>query len=133
MATLLTPPAHFTARVVTGAGRGKDLGTPTLNLDLHDVSSALAHGIYACRVSIPELAMANVAAAAHFGPRPVFQDSVAFEVHLLDTTLAVTPVALVVDVIAFLREVLDFPDTDALKHQIADDIAQTKEILKTQA
>ncbi len=42
----------FQARVIRGAGRGKSLGTPTLNLDRRDVPEDLEEGIHACLVKL---------------------------------------------------------------------------------
>lgn len=119
-------PLSFSARVVSGAGRGKDLGAPTINLDLSQVPSSLEEGIYACMAVIDGK---SLQAAMHYGPRPVFKDSLSCEVHLLDVTLEHAPETLEVEVVAYLREVRDFPTPEDLMTQIADDILKTRAIL----
>lgn len=116
----------FTARVITGAGRGKDLGTPTLNLDLRDISEGIEEGIYAGWAKIDGIWHMS---AIHYGPRPVFKDSTAFEAYLLDTTVERTPDTLEIVLVERLRDVLDFPSPTALMKQIEDDVIQTRAIL----
>lgn len=120
-------PLSFHARVVVGAGRGKKMGVPTLNLELHDVPPELKYGIYASRVKIAEDWLDG---ALHYGPRPVFKDDVACEVHLLDAVLPDAPKTLAIRVIAYIREVRNFASVDQLKKQIDDDIAHTRNILR---
>jgi riboflavin kinase / FMN adenylyltransferase len=119
--------ATFTARVVLGAGRGKGLGTPTMNLDLAAVPQDLQEGIYACYATVEGK---RELAAMHYGPRPVFKDTTSCEVHLLDRIVVHAPETLTVQVIAYLREVRDFPSTDALMAQIHRDIQDARAILK---
>lgn len=66
----------------------------------------------------------------HFGPRPVFKDSVALEVHVLDSVVEHFPSTVDVEVLAQLRPVKNFPDAAALQRAIADDIRQTRGILQ---
>jgi riboflavin kinase / FMN adenylyltransferase len=117
---------RFTAGVVSGSGRGKNLGTPTLNLNLADVPSSLQEGIYACFATIDGM---REQAAMHYGPRPVFKDTTSCEVHLLDRTLTSAPASVTVEIIERLRDVQDFPSPAALMDQIARDIERTRAIL----
>jgi riboflavin kinase / FMN adenylyltransferase len=121
------PPISFEARIISGAGRGKKLGAPTMNLNLDDVPGTLAQGIYACFASVDGR---REQAALHYGPRPVFKDSVSCEVHLLDWAPMETPDRLTVHVVQYLREVQDFPSPEALMEQIKKDIEETRAILK---
>ena len=119
-------PLSFTAGVVSGRGRGRKIGAPTMNLALADVDPSLQEGVYACFTVIDGT---RYEAAMHFGPRPAFQDSATCEIHLLDGVPADVPPYLLVEVIARLREVRDFPSTEALMGQIARDIAEARAIL----
>ena len=123
-------PLLFTAHVVSGRGRGRDIGAPTINLELGDVPPSLEEGIYACVVDIGGVGRE---AAMHFGPRPVFQDTKTCEVHVIDGAPVDVPPELLVEVIACLRDVRDFPSTEALMEQIAQDIADARAILKGHA
>lgn len=121
-------PIRFTSSPIAGAGRGKKLNVPTINLDLQTVPPTMQHGVYACLVSL-DSGKTWLQSATHYGPRPVFQDSVSFEVHLLDTTIATPPQSMQVQVIARLRDVQNFLSPDELKAAIAQDISQTRAIL----
>ena len=122
----------FTARVIGGAGRGKELGTPTLNLDLRDVPGDMKEGIYACFVQLPATSY-RLPAVMHHGPRPVFEDTVSCEVHLLDTELPAPPKSVTVTLVERIRDVMDFASQDALKAEIARDIEKCRAILRSHA
>ncbi len=96
-------------------------------MDLGDVPKDFHHGIYVCRVTMNGKVYGG---AMHFGPRPVFKDAESLEVHILDETIADVPGSIDVEVLARVRDVLDFPDAEALKLAIADDIRITRGILK---
>lgn len=119
-------PLSFDAHIITGSGRGKGLGSPTMNLDTHEVPAELAEGVHAVFAHIDGT---QYDAVMHYGPRPVFADSLSCEVHLLDTTLTQAPEHLTVDVVGKLRDVFHFASPDDLKMQIALDIANAKKLL----
>jgi riboflavin kinase / FMN adenylyltransferase len=116
----------FEAHVIPGAGRGKKLGAPTLNVSLSDVPKDLKEGIYACFVTIDGT---KHQAALHYGPRPVFKDSTSCEVYVLDQHIGKPPAQISIDIVAYLREVRDFPNPEALMAQIAQDVKRTRVIL----
>ncbi|MFH1444777.1 MAG: riboflavin kinase [Candidatus Peregrinibacteria bacterium] len=116
----------FTARVVKGAGRGRTMGSPTLNLALGNLPRALKDGIYACRVSWNRQ---HFSAAMHVGPRPVFKADRACELHVIDRAIRRAPVRVTVEVIQRLRSIRNFPTVEKLQGQIVKDIAQTKQIM----
>lgn len=120
-------PVTFQARTIRGAGRGKDLGTPTMNLDLRDVPQDLREGIYAGRVGLGD--MGNTIAAIHYGPSPVFDAGLSFEVHALDIDIPIPPERLTVTLEAYLRPIMDFATQDDLRAQIAQDIRETRAIM----
>lgn len=122
----MQPISVFLARLVAGRGRGRTLGTPTLNCDLADVPADLPDGIYAC---VAVLDGTPAGAAMHLGPRPVFRDTRTCEVHLLDRTVDAPPERMEVRVMERLRDVRDFPSPEDLQRQIADDIRRTRAIL----
>jgi riboflavin kinase / FMN adenylyltransferase len=120
-------PLTFTAPVIAGAGRGKALGTPTMNVDLSAVPPELEEGIYACFAQIEGK---REPAAMHYGPRPVFKDSTSCEIHLIDRIVVQAPSHVKVEVIARLREVRDFAAPEALVQQMAKDIESARAILR---
>ncbi len=117
---------QFTAKTVSGSHRGRDLGTPTINLALEDVPRTLREGIHACQVTLDETPLDAV---MHYGPRPVFNDTPSCEVHILDRTIAAMPPSVTVMVVGYLREVRNFPNVDAMMEQIARDIEDARAML----
>ncbi len=117
---------RFSANTVLGAGRGKALGYPTLNLSLDAIPTDLLYGIYAGWALIDGK---KHQAAIHYGPRPVFETGVAFELHLLDTILDTFPENVTVETVRRLRDIENFSSLDLLRAAIAKDIADTRAIL----
>ncbi|MFA5800468.1 MAG: riboflavin kinase [Candidatus Peribacteraceae bacterium] len=126
-ASLLPKPVELRdAPVVEGAGRGRLLGIPTLNINLKAAPPSLTHGVYACWI---EFKSERHMGAMHFGPRPVFSDSDSFEVHVIDATPRQRPATVDITVVAKLRDIKKFPSAEALKTEIHRDIRQVRAIL----
>ncbi len=124
---LLAPPIMLkNAKVIPGRGRGKGLGIPTINIDLAAVPNSLAHGIYACRIT---LTGKKYKGAMHYGPRPVFRDTDAFEVHIIDETVENVPDTADIEIIGFIRPVQDFKNSKALVERIQQDITEARGML----
>ncbi len=111
---------------VKGSGRGKGLGSPTINVDLSCVPAELGDGVYACFATFQNR---KRKAAMHVGPRPVFKEGRSCEVHILDETIPVPPECVDIEVIAYIRPVFHFPSPEALRTQIQADIAQIRTLL----
>lgn len=120
---------EFSARVVSGSGRGQVIGTPTLNLKLEDLPKGMKQGIYACMGS-DEAHGEFLPAVMHYGPRPVFGDSTSCEVHFLDALPAGEPKTLHIRLVSYLREVRNFLTMSDLMEQIDIDVEQTKKLLE---
>lgn len=118
---------RFSARTQTGAGRGKQIGTPTINMNLQDVPAELLEGIYACWTRVDGR---WIEGALHYGPRPVFQAGLSCEVYLLDVTVESLPERVEVQTVGYLRPVMDFPSPVELVVQIQDDVTRTRAMLK---
>ncbi len=114
---------EFTAKVVTGAGRGRAIGTPTMNLDLTAVPADLREGVYAVTVFLED---AWWPAAMHYGPRPVFQDGPSCEVHVIDREIPRAPATLTVRMVRYLRAIRHFESPQILAAQIALDIDRVR-------
>ena len=99
----------YRAKVVEGAGRGKRLGIPTVNLDPKK-AKGLKEGIYLCRVNL----LKSFWGVLHFGPRPVFNEE--------EKTL---------EVFDYIREVADFESPKKLIEKIEDDIRIAKQKIKS--
>ncbi len=117
---------QFSARIVSGSGRGRTIGSPTINVHLHDVPADLATGIYACRAVLDGT---PYPAALFFGPRPVFHDTPSCEVYVIDTVPLITARTLTVEVVGYIREVRDFATVADLQKQIAIDVTAARAML----
>lgn len=137
-------PVRFSARVITGSGRGKTLRVPTLNLDLRDVPDQIPDGVFACRVFLPSPSPTlsgakgrrgggagggGFPASMHKGNRPTFNDTPSCEVHVLDQVIGNPPKSLEVEVVQFLRRISTFPSAEALSTQMLEDNRQARDIL----
>jgi len=118
----------FTAKVISGEGRGKELGFPTINMVVPDPFKLKA-GVYACWVRLESSSQMYVG-ALHYGPIPVFdQEKYSLEVHLLDIEENITPKKLTIDIVKHLRPVMYFPDPPELISQIEEDVRQIRKAL----
>lgn len=114
---------QFTAPVVSGSGRGKDLRVPTINLDMTKVPNDIADGLYACMVD------GNIPAVLHFGIRPTFDDTPSCEVHILDQHIEYPPENLSVQIIRKIRDTQKFDSAEKLMEQMQKDISVARGIL----
>ncbi len=114
------------ATIVSGAGRGRRIGIPTLNIELSSAPKELTQGIYACWIILDGT---RYKGAMHFGPRPVFKDSETLEVHVIDEAIAETPKTTDVEIVARIRGVENFPSVEALIEAIQSDIDASRAIL----
>jgi riboflavin kinase/FMN adenylyltransferase len=133
--------------VVSGAGRGRGLGAPTANLEVARERLLPADGVYAgfAQVLGPESGAADsggpavpsgtaededLPAVVNIGLAPTFGGNARrVEVHLLDVDRDLVGTALRVRLVARLRDERRFPDPEALKAQIAADVARARELL----
>lgn len=120
--------------VQKGDQRGRALGFPTANIALNETLHP-AYGIYATRVQIADDGPDSrwYQAATNIGIRPMFEVKTGLiEAHLLDVTIDLYGKHLRVRPVAKLRGEAKFDTLDALIAQIAQDCAQTRQILSGQ-
>lgn len=120
-ANLLGRPFTLTGTVLHGRGVGHTLGFPTANIDLSQTRKMLpAYGVYAVRIG-DRVGMANL------GPVPTFGvDKPLLEVHLLDFHGDLYGQTVTVEFIHRLRDIVRFDSSEALQHQLQEDIKQTR-------
>jgi riboflavin kinase/FMN adenylyltransferase len=125
---LLGRPYSLTARVVRGAGRGREVGYRTINLELPDPRKLLPpDGVYAVRV---EWADGRSGGMMHQGPRPTFNETQrSIEVHLFDTEEELYGREVKLWWISRLRGVINFPSAEALKRQLDEDALAARRAL----
>ena len=115
--------------VVTGDGRGRELGFPTANLRLIEERVVPADGIYAVQARVGEEA-ALLPAAMSIGMRPTFDGQLrTLEVHLLDWTGDLVGRSLEVEFVDWLRPELRFENAQALIEAMDRDVAETRKRL----
>ena len=127
-ARLLGRSYAVTGKVIHGEGRGQSLGIPTANLA--EIEQMLPpRGVYAVRARVAGN-MKKYPAVMNLGNRPTFTSNGvdSLEVHLLDFKADLYDQKLWVSDFAWIRNEMSFPDADALKKQIAEDIARARQI-----
>jgi riboflavin kinase/FMN adenylyltransferase len=114
-------------KVAAGAGRGKGLGFPTLNLPLAP-GQDVRHGIYAMRVAHEGR---RHHAAGYVGARPTFgAGEPVLEAYLLDFAGDLYGQDVDVEFIAFLRPDEAFPTPEALAARMREDCARARAVLE---
>ncbi len=113
-------PYRLSARVVHGAGRGRTIGMPTVNLEGPAPGKALPpDGVYAARV---EWGGGVAGAMLNQGPRPTVGDTRrSIEAHLFAIDADLYGRMVRVEWVERLREVRRFPSLDALRGQLGQD------------
>jgi riboflavin kinase/FMN adenylyltransferase len=123
-ARLLGRPYSIRGEVVRGAGRGRTLGFPTANVKT-ERPLGLPGGVYLCQVGV---AAARYRAVVNVGVRPTFgENELAIEAHLLDFVGDLYSERVTLTFHRRLREERKFPSVDALREQIALDVAAARE------
>lgn len=120
---------HFSleGRVITGDGRGMDLGFPTANLDIEAERALPSDGIYATWAYIDNQRYSSV---TNIGKRPTFGDNErTVEVYILDFQDDLYRRQLKIDIIEKLRDEKKFATAEELQSQIANDVKQAKILL----
>ena len=111
-----------TAPVVRGAGRGRGIGVPTVNLAPLPTNKLLPpDGVYAARVDVEG---ERRGAMLNLGPRPTFGDATrTLEAHLFDFAGDLVGRTITVEFLRRLRDTVRFSSAEALKAQLARDRA----------
>lgn len=118
----------FSGRVVPGAGRGRHLGFPTLNLELASRRKLLPpHGVYAVVIAAARGVLGGM---MNLGPRPTFGDeAVALEVHVFDVAGDWYGDFVRVEFVSRLRDTMRFAGPEALTAQLEYDAKNARAAL----
>ena len=116
-ARLLGRPYSMSGKVVHGAKRGRELGYPTANVHMRHERPALS-GVYAVKLD-------GLPSVANLGIRPtiVGVPKLLLEVHVLDFSADLYGQHVQVEFLHKIRDEMKFDSLDALKNQIAKDVA----------
>ncbi|MFW6381838.1 MAG: bifunctional riboflavin kinase/FAD synthetase [Bacillota bacterium] len=114
-------------RVVSGYGRGRQLGVPTANLEPLTNYVLPPAGVYAVFVDYQGRRFKGV---ANFGTRPTFDEvDYSIEIHLIDRELDLYGEVLEIELMEYVRPEKSFATTEELVTQIKRDILYTDSIL----
>src|SRR5213594_2324205 len=125
-----------TGVVERGAGRGRTIGIPTINLAPLDPRKLLPpDGVYAVWVELPGKGEGGrgrrYGGMMNQGPRPTFGIAArALEIHLFDFAGELYGEAVNVEWVRRLRDVQTFPSRDALVDQLGRDAVAARQALK---
>jgi riboflavin kinase / FMN adenylyltransferase len=113
--------------IVPGTGTGRRLGFPTINLLPSERETLVpADGVYLCHVGALGR---EFNAVLNIGHRPTFGgETRSIEAHLIDVQLTESPLSAVFRLVDRLRPERRFESPAALASQIADDVANAREI-----
>jgi riboflavin kinase/FMN adenylyltransferase len=116
-------PYRLTGRVMPGAGRGRSIGMPTINLEGPPPEKALPpDGVYAARV---EWGQGTAGAMLNQGTRPTVGDSSrSIEAHLFGISEELYGRTVRIEWVERLRDIQRFPSLDALRDQLTRDREQ---------
>lgn len=118
-------PYQICGRVAHGDARGRTIGFPTANIDLHRKVSPV-HGVFA--VMLHGLAEGSLPGVANIGNRPTVKGDSRYllEVHLFDFSRVIYGEHVQVEFCKWLRDERRFESFDALRQQIERDAAQAR-------
>jgi riboflavin kinase/FMN adenylyltransferase len=119
-------PYAIRGKVVRGAGRGRTIGVPTINLESVDSRKLLPpDGVYAVTVTVGKREAGigkRYGGMMNQGPRPTFGEQArALEVHLFDFDGELYGETVSVEWVRRLRDVQAFPSREALVAQLERD------------
>ena len=124
-------------QVTRGAGRGRTIGVPTINLPVPDGRKLLPpDGVYAVWVTVEGRGTGDegrdrYGGMMNQGPRPTFGVAErGLEVHLFDFAGELYGETVLVEWVRRLRDVQVFPSREALVEQLARDAAAARETLE---
>ncbi len=127
VSNLIGRPFSLHGCVITGSGRGIELGFPTANLDVDSEQALPTEGVYATWAYIDDKTYQSM---TNIGKRPTFGGSErTVEVYVLNYHSDLYGRELKIDIIERLRGEKKFDTVDELKKQITEDVKQGRAIL----
>jgi len=118
---------QFSSYQIAGRGRAKTLGFPTINLKI-PTNFYLKTGIYGVYILLNGL---KYLGAMHYGMSPTFSDTEkSLEVFLIDTkNISSFDQKINIQIIKYLRPVINFSSKIKLIKQIKEDVIQIKKFI----
>jgi len=107
----------FTADVITGLGRGKRIGLPTINLDKVDLD--VDYGVYLVKAKVNNETYKGL---LHFGLKETFSEKPSLELFIKEFILDIKGKNVKIEIVRKIREVLRFNNAEELKEQVKKDL-----------
>ena len=115
-------------KLVAGAGRGRSVTVPTLNLQ-PDNELIPKTGVYVTRISLDGRPFAD--SITNIGVRPTFgENDLTIETHVLSGSVPEDAASAQVDFLKRLRDEMKFESPEALRRQIAADVQRTQKFFR---
>lgn len=122
----ISPPFYFSGVVKKGKARARQLGFPTVNLEVKNLT--IPYGVYVVLAKIGEEIVKGV---ANLGIAKTFDETrPRLEIHLLDFNRDLLHQKVELNFLKLLRQVRKFQDPETLVNQVRDDIKIAKDFLK---
>jgi riboflavin kinase / FMN adenylyltransferase len=119
----------FSTTTIQGKGRGKNLGFPTINMEIPpEVLLSLSDGVYGSEIFVKG---EKYIGALFFGPIPVFSEKEkSLEVYLINSSNIYVGVGeeVEVEIVKKIRDVQDFSSPDLMVLQIFKDVEEIKNL-----
>jgi riboflavin kinase/FMN adenylyltransferase len=115
-------------KIVSGAGRGRTMKVPTLNLEPENELIPKV-GVYVTRISLDGGPF--MTSVTNIGFRPTFnQTSLTIETFVLDKAVPENPIRARLEFLYRLRDERKFDSADELRQQIAVDVERTRKFFR---
>jgi len=120
---LLNRPYRLEGKIIKGAGRGKKLGFPTINIMPTHNMTKVSDGVYAIAVFLNRI---KIPALAFAGNPPTFEDGYRIELHIPEWEPTNLPEKIEFDFFFWLRKAFKFDNISELKKNIREDVNKLK-------
>jgi riboflavin kinase/FMN adenylyltransferase len=107
----------FKAKVISGQGRGRRIGFPTINLDKLDLD--LDYGVYLAKIIFKGRTYKGL---LHFGPKKTFGEGISVEVYIKDFNLDIYGKSVKIITGRRIRSIKKFGSPEELMKQIKKDL-----------
>lgn len=108
---------NFEAKIVSGKGRGKRLGFPTINL--HKRKLDINYGVYLVKIYFKNKKYKGL---LHYGPKKTFNEGVSAEVYIKNFNLNIYNKIVNVEIEKKIRNIKKFKSSEDLIKQIKKDL-----------
>ena len=121
---LLGDTFFYSGRVVKGRQKGKEIGIPTININIPECKIKIKNGVYRTTVTVDGETYRSI---TNIGKHPTFgDDNFNVETNIFDFNGNLYGKNVTVKIYEFIRGIINFKTEDELRNQIKDDIQKCK-------